>query len=79
MWFFFAFYTEIKMASKNGRSTIFLEKSPVDSPNTLQVKHFVEIAVSCTVSEINAFLHFTKKFKMVAKNGWKTIFEKSHQ
>ena len=32
------------------------------------VQNFVEIALSHTVSEINAFLHFTQKFKMAAKN-----------
>ena len=31
---------------------------------------------SCTVPEINAFLHFTEKFKMAAKNSGKTIFVK---
>ena len=41
------------------------------------VKKFTEIALSHTVSKINAFLHFTQKFKMAAKNGGKTIFEKS--
>ena len=36
----------------------------------------VEIALSCTVSEINAFLHFMQKFKMDAKNGGKRIIGK---
>ena len=45
----------------------FWEKSPVDSADTLQVKTFVYIALSCTVSKINAFLRFMKKFKMAAK------------
>ena len=31
-----------------------------------------------TVSEVNAFLRFTQKFKMAAKNGRKLIFGKSH-
>ena len=46
---------------------------------TLGVKNFVDIALSRTVSEINAVLHFIQKFKMAAKNGEKTIFMKSHQ
>ena len=38
---------------------------PVDSS---RVKNFVEMALSRSVSEINAFLHFTQKFKMAAKS-----------
>ena len=57
----------------------FLGKSPVDSTNRLGVKNFNKIALSCTVSEINAFLHFTQKFKMPTKMARKTIFGKSHQ
>ena len=38
---------------------LLLGKSPVDSAHTLWVKNFVEIALSCTVFEINAFLPFT--------------------
>ena len=55
----------------------FWEKSSVNSADTLRVKNFVETALSRTVSEINAFLHFTQKFKMTAKNGGKTFFGKS--
>ena len=61
------------------RANDFWEKSPVDSADTLGVKNFDEIALSHTVSGINAFLHFTQKFKMAAKYGGKTIFGKSHQ
>ena len=47
------------------------EKSPVDSPDPLGVKNFDEITLSRTISEINAFLHFTQKFNVAAKNGRK--------
>ena len=61
-------------------SNDFLEKSPVDSADNLRVKNFVEIALSCSISEINRFLHFTQKFKMAAKSDRKTIFvEKKRQ
>ena len=40
------------MAAKKGGKAIFLEKSPVDSADTLWVKNLVEIALSRTVSEI---------------------------
>ena len=40
---------------------------PVDSADTLWVKIFVEIALSRSVSEINAFLRLTQKIKMAAK------------
>ena len=52
----FAFYTEILRATKNGRKTIFGKNRQMTRP----------------VSEINAFLHFMQKFKMVTKNGGKT-------
>ena len=48
-----------------------------DCADTMGVKNFVEIALSRTVSEINALLHFTQKFKMAVKNGRKTIDIKS--
>ena len=38
------------------------------SGDTIQVKNFVEIALSHSVSEINRFLHLTQKFKMAAKS-----------
>ena len=44
------------MAAKSGGKTIFDKKSPVDSEDTLWIKNFVEIALSRSVSEINAFL-----------------------
>ena len=67
------------MAAKSGRKTIFWEKLPVDSADTMRVKNFVEIAQSRSVSEINKFLRLTQKFQMAAKSGWKTIFVKSCQ
>ena len=42
--------------------------------DTLGAKTFVKITLSHTVSEKNAFLRFTWKFKMATKNGRKTIF-----
>ena len=60
------------------RENDFGEKSLVHRENTPWEKKLIEIVLSHTVSEINAFLRFTKKFKMAAKNGGKTIFgEKS--
>ena len=82
------------IASRNSRwppkSDIF-EKWPVDTADTLRVKTLVKIALSRTVSEINVFLHFMKKFKMAAflhfmqkfkmaaKNGGTPIIRKRHQ
>ena len=77
--FFFAFYTEIQDGRQKWRENDFWEKLPVNSADILWVKKFVEIALSRTVPEINAFLHFTQKFKMVAQIGGKTIFEKNCQ
>ena len=72
------------MVAKSDGKTV-LQKSPVDSSNTMWVKNFVEISLSCSVSEINAFFAFyasrsvSEKFKMAAKSGGKTIFGKSHE
>ena len=69
----FAFYAEIQDGRQKRRENDFGEKSPVDSADTLWVKYFVESTLSRTVIETNEFLHFMQKFKMVAKNGGKTI------
>ena len=53
--------------------------SPVHSADTLSVQHFVEITLSRIVSEINALLRFTQKFKMAAKIGGKAISANSFQ
>ena len=45
----------------------------------LGVKNVDQIAVSHTISQINAFLRFTQKFKVAAKNGRKAIFWKTRQ
>ena len=50
-----SFLHKFKMATKNGGKTIFWEKLPVDSADTLGVKNFVEITLSWTISKINAF------------------------
>ena len=73
----FVFNTEIQDGRQKWRENVFFcEIMPVDSADTLWVKNFVEIALSRSVSEINTFLHFMQKFKMVAKSGRKTFFAK---
>ena len=61
------FNTEIQDGRQKWRENVFCEIMPVDSADTLRVKIFVEIALSRSVSEINAFLRFMQKFKMAAK------------
>ena len=73
----FAFYAEIQDGRQKWRENDFWGKSPVDSGDTLRVKNFVKIALSRSISEINAFLCFTQKFK-ATKSVRKTIFGKSH-
>ena len=75
----FAFYTEIQDGRQKWRESHVCEMSPLHSTDTLRVKTFIEIALSCTISKINAFLRFMQKFKMAAKNGGKTIFGESRQ
>ena len=49
------FYAEIQDGRQKWREKDFCEKSPVDFGDTLWVKNFVEISVSCSVSEICIF------------------------
>ena len=70
----FAFTADIQDGCQKWRENNFGEKLPVDSADTLWVKNFVEITLSCSVSEINAFLHFMQKFKMADKSDGKIIF-----
>ena len=67
---------KFNMAAKKWRENDFWQNIADDNVYTLWFKNFVEMAVSHTVSEINAFLHFTQKFNMAVKNGGKTIFGK---
>ena len=61
---FLLFMQKFKMATKNGGKTIFWKKLPDDFANTLGVKNFPKIALSRTISKINAFLGFIQKIKM---------------
>ena len=70
------FMQKFKMATKKWRESGFCKMSPVHSTNNLPVQIFFEIALSRTVSKINALLCFTQKFKMAAKSGGKAIFAK---
>ena len=56
----FAFMQEIKMAAKNLWKTFFSEKLPDDSGDSLRLQK--------PLPRKKAFLHFTQKFKMAAKN-----------
>ena len=73
------FMQKFNMATKKWQENNFWQNIADDSVYTLRSKNFIEMAVSCTVSEINAFLHFTQKFNMAVKNGRKTIFRKKLQ
>ena len=68
----FTFYAED--GRQKWQQSDFCEMSPVHSADTLRVKNFIKIAISQMVSQINALLHFTQKFKMAAKRGGKVIF-----
>ena len=70
----FAFYAEIQDGRQKWQKSYFCEMSPLHSADTLRVKTFFEIALSRSISKINAFLHFMQKFKMATKNGGKAIF-----
>ena len=65
---------KFNVATKKWRENNFWQNTANDSVYTLWVKNIVEMAVSRTVSKINAFLHFTQKLNMTVKNVGKTIF-----
>ena len=77
--FFFVFYAEIQNGRQKWHKNNFGEKSPVDSVENLRVKIFMEIALSCSISEINRILCFTQKFKMASKSSGKMNFAKCRQ
>ena len=63
--FFFAFYAEIQEGRQKWReNNFFVESHQIESADTLWVKNFVEIALSHSVSEINAFLCLTQKLEI---------------
>ena len=76
IFFFFVFHRNSRWPPKVAGKR-FLRK--VASRLQIQIKNFVEITLSRSVSEINTVLHFMQKFKMAAKSGGKTIFDKSRQ
>ena len=43
---------------------------------SLRDRSFIEITLTCSISEINMSLHFTQTFKMAAKSGGKMIWRK---
>ena len=73
----FAFYAEIQDGHQNWRETDFWQNLTDEYVYTLGVKNFVNLSLSCTISEIHAFLNFTQKFKMAAKNDRKAMFGKN--
>ena len=74
----FVFNTEIQDDHQKWRGNHFWQKIPDDSAYTLGLKNLLK-SLSCTVSEINAFLCLTQKFKMATKNEEQTIFGKKCQ
>ena len=67
------------LAAKNGGKIFFGEKSPDDSADTPNVKNFAEIALFCTIFEINLFFRFTQKFKMATKTAGKRCLGNGRQ
>ena len=53
---FFVVYAEIQNGCQKWRENYFRGRSSVYSADTLWVKNFIEIALACSVSEINTFL-----------------------
>ena len=64
---FFAIYAEIQDGHQKRQENVCWEKLPVDSADALWVKSFVKIALSRSVSEINAFLCLTQKLRVSGK------------
>ena len=76
----FTFYAEIQDGRQKWQENDFGENSPVDSGDTLALKNFNEIALSCTVFEIFTLFYFPLKSKMAAiscKNWIFSLFNKT--
>ena len=58
------FTQKLKIAAQNSGKIILGEKLPIDSMDTLCVINFVEIALSCTVSEILKIFQFQHEEKL---------------
>ena len=58
----FAFYVEIQDGHQKWRKNDFWQKMTEDSVDILWIKIFVEMALSCTISEMNEvfFLFYTE-------------------
>ena len=76
---FFAFYAEIQDGHQKLQENDFWKKLADDSADTVGIKNFAEIALFHAVSEINAFLHITQKFKIPVKMAGKQFLEKKCQ
>ena len=59
------------------RENHFWEKSPVDSADNLQVKNFMEITLSCSISEINGILHVRRNSRWSPKVAGKQFLRKN--
>ena len=64
-----AFYAEVQDGHQKWRENNFWKEIPDDFADNLEVKNLVEITLSCTISQINAFLHFLQNIKMADKYG----------
>ena len=64
------------MAAKKRQENALLKNGADDFAHTFHEKTLGKIVVSLAIFEINAFLCFTQKFKMVTKNGRKTLSQK---
>ena len=73
---FLRFTQKFKIVAKSGGKTFFCKKSPVDSADTVRVKNFIEISLSCSVSEINAFFLFYANSRWPPKVAGKRFFGK---
>ena len=64
----FALYAEIQNGRQKWRENNFWEKSLIQSADNLRVKNLVEIALSCSVSKVNALLYFIVKYKVAEQH-----------
>ena len=68
------FNAEIQAGRQKRRENEFGEMSPVEFADTTWVKSIVQITLSCSLSEINLFLHFMQNSrwppKEVGKRDW---------
>ena len=73
------FHAEFQDGRQKWQKNNFWKEIPDNFADNQGVKNLVEITLSCTVSQINAVLHFLQNFKLADQYAGNTFFSKNWQ